>query len=512
MGGTEYAEVHLRWTIPPAVVLWLGWRRFRTRRDVSKIAALCTIAIVSTIPWDSYLIRNKTWITSNLYTIVTKPVIHALHLPRTPKSAAAAVKIKATGGAILLATAAYAFQRISKGGPWTYMCLIVAWAFPFLALLWGTWVIERGTKLGLAWYGLEIEEAIFFLLTNCLVVFGMLACDYCLAVHDVSRSASNPTLSSLAKTVVLDPRDLPHEILHNLAHSVYLLQVKSKSFYTGSILFEGRLKLDLLSLYAWCRVVDDMVDEPNPESNPANNIAIMESYLDQIFDKDTRTPNRKQISTLLAKCTRPEQRPPFFLLPALPISRGPLDELVEGFKTDADFDKLADHAVPFEDDSAILHYASNVASSVADLCCQLVWHHYGCELSENDQRAVLNAARQMGQALQLTNIARDVAGDLEISRVYLPGWSTARLRAEGLEAATQDRRRLLKLARQLAQDSRGRIALLPSDVQGGMRSATDLYMIIANAVDQALDGGQYSKRAGVGSWYRIKTVYKAMVA
>ncbi|KAM0789930.1 hypothetical protein ACM66B_006770 [Microbotryomycetes sp. NB124-2] len=579
MGGTDYAQVHLRWTIPPALALWAGWRRFRTRRDLFKTTALCAIAITSTIPWDSYLIRNKIWsypdtsiigptllaipleevffffiqtyITASLYTIVTKPVIHALHLPRNQKQAKRAVTVRLVGGATLLAIAAYAYQNIGTGRAWTYMCLIVAWAFPFLALLWavasshilslwkhvmltvsvptiylwvcdscalrrGTWVIEQGTKLGLAAYGLEIEEAVFFLLTNMLVVFGMVACDYCLAVHDVSEHASNPTLSSLASTVIADPRDLPHDTLNDLAHCVHLLRVKSKSFYAGSILFEGKPKLDLLVLYAWCRVVDDMVDEPTESLDAKQAIELLRQYLDLVFDarKDDsgRAPSRKQIATLLSRLSA-AQRPPFFLLATLPISRGPLAELIDGFETDAAFEQMGSAQVPFPTDDLMLKYASNVASSVADLCCQLVWHHYGCSLSMQERNEVVRAAREMGQALQLTNIARDVPSDLQIGRVYLPGLSRSQLEVEGgLESATPERKRLLKEARTLAKGSRLGISLLPRDVQGGMRSATDLYMSIAEAVDQALDSGDVRSRAGVSSWTRAVTIWKAMGA
>jgi 15-cis-phytoene synthase/lycopene beta-cyclase len=52
-----------------------------------------------------------------------------------------------------------------------------------LALRRGTWVISTGTKYGIhLWDGLEIEEALFFLVTNTLIVFGQLAFDNALAV------------------------------------------------------------------------------------------------------------------------------------------------------------------------------------------------------------------------------------------------------------------------------------------------------------------------------------------
>lgn len=78
----------------------------------------------------------QTYITSCLYALIMRPVIGALQLPRTPKLAQQAVQRRATGSAVLLATAAYCAAQIPKGGPWTYMCLIIAWCAPFFAIIW----------------------------------------------------------------------------------------------------------------------------------------------------------------------------------------------------------------------------------------------------------------------------------------------------------------------------------------------------------------------------------------
>lgn len=176
--------------------------------------------MVSTTPWDSFLIRNKIWsyppesilgytfldipleemfffviqtyITANLYHILSKPVIHPFKLTAAPS---AGKRLFHLLGMMVLA---YACQRsivnLALEGKQFYMSLIVAWAGPFLLLLWsvagmhilhlplhaavlpialptaylwlvdtvalrrGTWVIEAATKLEIhLWEGLDIE-------------------------------------------------------------------------------------------------------------------------------------------------------------------------------------------------------------------------------------------------------------------------------------------------------------------------------------------------------------------
>lgn len=59
--GFKYALVHVKYTIPPTIILSLIYRPLLTKLDIYKIAFLITIAVVSTTPWDSYLIRNRVW-------------------------------------------------------------------------------------------------------------------------------------------------------------------------------------------------------------------------------------------------------------------------------------------------------------------------------------------------------------------------------------------------------------------------------------------------------------------
>lgn len=170
------------------------------------------------------------------------------------------------------------------------MGLIVAWAAPFLLFLWslssqflvrlpysstvvpiaiptlylwivdtlalkrGTWAISSGTKVGVhLWDGLEIEEAIFFLATNTLIVFGLVAVDHAVAIlltfPDLFPQVPElPSPVMLMQALFTDPVKYDGERIEGLSQAVARLQKKSRSFYLASSTFSGRLRIDLILL------------------------------------------------------------------------------------------------------------------------------------------------------------------------------------------------------------------------------------------------------------------------
>jgi len=88
----------------------------------------------------------QTYITANIYHVCSRPVVHALLLPRAPKQARAASIIASRGVAMWLGVYGVAAGALWKGAwEWTYMSLIMVWAAPFLALLWSVAICLRRT-------------------------------------------------------------------------------------------------------------------------------------------------------------------------------------------------------------------------------------------------------------------------------------------------------------------------------------------------------------------------------
>jgi 15-cis-phytoene synthase/lycopene beta-cyclase len=112
----------------------------------------------------------------------------------------------------------------------------------------------------------------------------------------------------------------------------------------------------------------------------------------------------------------------------------------------------------------------------------------------------------MGKALQLVNIARDVPADQTINRMYLPSEPID----SPIENLTEERRRLLKLAKEMAHESRVAIEGLPEEARGGIRAACDVYLSIGKAVEEALNDGRIKERARVGKFTRARTAWQAL--
>ena len=308
---------HLRYTIPPAIALTFLYRPFLNRTDLYKVAFLITIAVVSTIPWDSYLVRHRIWTyppnavigptlfsipaeevfffviqtynTTLLYLIFNKPIFHPNYLNSAKPLKSEGVQWN-VGQLILAGLVMVGAGLIYRGDEGTYLGLIIAWAGPFALLLWslssqflialplsstvvpiaiptlylwlvdtlalkrGTWVIESGTKLGIhLWEGLEIEEAIFFLATNVLIVFGLVAFDHALSILLTFPILfpNVPDLPSPALLVqaLLTPRSqYGIERIIGIREAVTRLKKKSRSFYLASAAFTGRLRINLVLL------------------------------------------------------------------------------------------------------------------------------------------------------------------------------------------------------------------------------------------------------------------------
>lgn len=289
-------------------------------------------------------------------------------------------------------------------------------------------------------------------------------------------------------------------------------------------LSDWQLKVTCIS-YAFCRVVDDMIDEPPIGTTAEANVQLISEALDIIYATTPRFNSLETRATIdkLLNAFPASSRSAFHLLSALPVKREAVDELLGGFRTDLRMVKhiaCADGADKpfFESDEELGQYAEQVAASVADACCQLCWYHYGSTLRYSDSRQqaqeqteVIRDARRMGRALQLTNIARDVPEDVKLGRCYLPGVALSAVSStEGLKRQTRERMRLISLAQEEACSTRESIDRLPVETQGGIRAACDVYIDIGQEVKRRLWVGEEGGRAVVGKWRRAWVAWQAL--
>ncbi|KAI9882541.1 MAG: hypothetical protein M1823_005711 [Watsoniomyces obsoletus] len=596
------AVTHLKYTIPPAILLTFLYRPLRTILDIYKIIFLISIAVISTIPWDAYLIHQGIWSypanvvlgpklfdipieelfffviqtynTTLLYLLLNKPVLHAAYLlPQASKSHrnGPTGRMSTLAGQVLLALLiAVGYRMVSEGKQGTYLGLIIIWAGPFAFMLWtlaaelivalplvatvmpiilptlylwlvdtlalrrGTWSIGHGTKLGwYIWPHLEVEEAFFFLATNVIIVLGLVTADYTLAVLDATPKVfpvvpKYPSPALLARALFL-PRSQYDELrLEGIAQAAARLQGKSRSFYLASGTFGGRLRIDLVLLYAFCRVADDLIDDAPSMDDARSNLANLMTYLDLAYEGEDAQTRLKILDQWVRDEFPPDTYATLLSLPVEYLSEQPLRDLLRGFHMDLGFlahptnSELDGIWWPIGTEKDLEEYALCVAGTVAELCLDLVFHHSGEKVAQRQRQVAVEAGRRMGIALQLVNIARDIAVDALLERVYLPtSWLNEFdltpddiLEAPISVKVMRLRRRLLDRAEAHYRNARPAIENLPRLGRPGMRVAVESYMEIGRVLGAAthLDArtSLHGGRASVPTLRRLRVAWRAL--
>jgi len=164
---------------------------------------------------------------------------------------------------------------------------------------------------------------------------------------------------------------------------------RDTSFYYSFLVLPPDKRRAIVAVWDFCRAVDDAVDEA-PEGTSASQVAFWREELARCYDGGApETPQGRALQPLV----------PVFNLP-----RRAFDMLIEGVEMDLHTTRYATFADLYE-------YCIRVASAVGLLCVEI----FGCTDPGSRQYAM-----DLGVALQLTNILRDVPGDLERGRVYIP--------------------------------------------------------------------------------------------
>jgi 15-cis-phytoene synthase/lycopene beta-cyclase len=385
------------------------------------------------------------------------------------------------------------------------------WIVDTIALHRGTWSIGSGTKLGLnLWPGLEVEEAVFFLATNTMVVFGLCAFDNAIAILDAFPElfptvSSLPSPKRLVEALLVPKSTYDSARLDGLRNALNILSKKSRSFYLASGVFSRRLRIDLVILYAFCRIADDLVDQ----AGSAKDAEIWINHLSHFLKVAYSTQRaEKQYEAALAPFS-PEARSVLVLLPTDRLPPQPLHALLDGFRSDVKFmnddnTRKSSQPSPIRTEGDLEMYASRVASTVAELCLRLVYFHDPARSGKDGalQDYCLEAGKRMGIALQYINIVRDVATDAADGRCYIPAdWfqvpAPTSMKAFQAELMTH-RKKILDKAFGLYAENRNAIEQLPAYARGGIRVAVESYMEIGRVMREKIGKGERLDMAGGG--------------
>lgn len=162
---------------------------------------------------------------------------------------------------------------------------------------------------------------------------------------------------------------------------------RDTNFYYSFLVLPADKRRAIVTVWDFCRAVDDAVDEAGGGG------AAVERWrreLERCFaGQAPETPEGAALQPLIA---------------AFNLSRQPFESLIEGVEMDLHTSRYATFTELYE-------YCIRVASAVGLMCIEI----FGCRDPGSRQYAI-----DLGVALQLTNVLRDVPGDLARGRVYIP--------------------------------------------------------------------------------------------
>ncbi len=273
---------------------------------------------------------------------------------------------------------------------------------------------------------------------------------------------------------------------NDLAACRRAIRAGSKSFYAASLLLPKKVRNSAYALYAFCRHSDDVIDLGGGD---AHAIARLRGRLDRAYDN---APDDSSVDRAFAHVARDYAIPK--TLPAA---------LIEGLAWDAAGRR-------YETIEALYDYCARVAGAVGAMMAVV--------MGAREKDAIARAC-DLGVAMQLTNIARDVGEDARAGRIYLPlEWlREAGVDCDGFLAAPTFSPAIGAVVERLLGDAadyyeRGLTGVdyLPMRCRAGIVAATDIYADIGRQIaDNGYDS--VSQRAVVPTQRKLMLLTSAVV-
>lgn len=270
----------------------------------------------------------------------------------------------------------------------------------------------------------------------------------------------------------------------DMRHCRNLLRTGSRSFYAASLILPTYYRQPATALYAFCRVADDLVDNGEQQQQILTDL---HDRLNRIYQgRPVKDPVDRSLALVIERFKIPK---------ALP------EALLEGFAWDFAGNR-------YQTESDVFAYSARVAGTVGVMMAILMGAR---------EPQVLARACDLGVAMQLTNIARDVGEDARNGRIYLPiEWmeEAGLSPQEFLRNPVFDQRiaavieKLLNSAEHLYDRAAEGISHLPVGCRPGMFAARSIYREIGRELQRrGLDS--ISQRTVVSGQVKMSLLLKA---
>ena len=165
---------------------------------------------------------------------------------------------------------------------------------------------------------------------------------------------------------------------------------ESGSSFTLSFICLPKAKREAMTvLYAFCREVDDVVDECSDYQVAQTKLNWWKAEIERLYEATPQHPVTKALAPVIE---------------AFALSKEHFLEIIDGMEMDLKFNRYADF-------KQLQLYCYRVASVVGKLSAQIFGYQ---------DRNTLKYAHDLGIAFQLTNIIRDIGEDARRGRIYIP--------------------------------------------------------------------------------------------
>ena len=168
-----------------------------------------------------------------------------------------------------------------------------------------------------------------------------------------------------------------------------LARAAASNFYYSFLLLPSAKRKAIKDVYAFCRVLDDIVDEDPTGRDPAAELQYWRDEIEGCYQGCPLSDFGERLMGSILEFTLPKQ---------------PFLDLIEGMEMD-----LRWHS--YQTFADLREYCYRAASAVGLICIEI----FGYESARTREYAV-----NLGLALQLTNILRDLKEDIGRQRIYLP--------------------------------------------------------------------------------------------
>ena len=217
------------------------------------------------------------------------------------------------------------------------------------------------------------------------------------AARDMARRhahSRSPRTRGLRRLPIRPPKT---RSLRRISDSVWNAVVaRDTSFSYSFLVLPAAQRRAIGVVWDFCRAVDDAVDEAESPETAATAVVKWREEVGRLFGAETpQTPQAANLKPCVAMFS---------------LSRQPFDDLVDGVEMDLRRSR-------YDTFDELVGYCRRVASAVGMMCIEV----FGCRDSRSREYAF-----NLGLALQITNIIRDIKADLKQGRIYLPQEDLAR--------------------------------------------------------------------------------------